>query len=64
VAVPSSHQAPLSELSVLTPSWERALRAQNKSPRTIVGYLEGVALLEKGLGARSSRSGGPSHDPS
>jgi integrase len=52
VAVPVIAPSPLSELSVLVPSWERALRAQNKSPRTIVGYLEGVALLETYLRAK------------
>lgn len=45
MAVPVIAPSPLSELSVLTPSWERSLRAQNKSPRTIVAYLEGVRLL-------------------
>jgi len=52
VAIPVIAPSRLSELSVLTPSWERALRAQNKSPRTIVGYLEGVALLETYLRAK------------
>jgi site-specific recombinase XerD len=34
------------------PSWERSLRAQNKSPRTIVAYLEGVKLLSAYLRAQ------------
>lgn len=32
-------------ISELAPSFARALRAQNKSPRTVVGYLEGVQVL-------------------
>ena len=36
---------PLSDLEVLATHWERALRAQNKSPRTVVAYLEGLTLL-------------------
>ena len=34
------------DLSVLASSWRRALRAQNKSPRTVDGYLEGVRLFD------------------
>lgn len=41
--------APLGDLGALAVSWRRALRAQNKSPRTIVGYLEGVRFFEEYL---------------
>jgi site-specific recombinase XerC len=38
----------------LAASWRRALRAQNKSPRTVLGYLDGVDrftafLAQRGL---------------
>ena len=52
MAVPVIAASPLSDLSVLMPSWERSLRAQNKSPRTIVAYLEGVRLLAAYLRAQ------------
>jgi len=39
----------LGELGTLALSWRRALRAQNKSPRTIVGYLEGVRFFDEYL---------------
>lgn len=55
MAVPVIAPSPPSELSVLTPSWERALRAENKSPHTIVGYLEGIALLDAYLRAKGCR---------
>jgi len=45
VAVPVIAPSPLSELTVLAPSWDRTLAAQNKSPRTIVAYLEGLTLF-------------------
>lgn len=52
MAVPVIAASPLSDLSVLMPSWERSLRAQNKSPRTIVAYLEGASLLAAYLRAQ------------
>ncbi|HEV8670934.1 MAG TPA: tyrosine-type recombinase/integrase [Candidatus Limnocylindria bacterium] len=52
MAVPVIAPSPLSELAVLLPSWERSLHAQNKSPRTIVAYLEGVRLLAAYLRAQ------------
>ncbi len=36
---------PLADLDTLVASWRRALRAQNKSPRTVQGYLEGARLF-------------------
>ena len=43
--------ASVGAISALAVSWRRALRAQNKSPRTIVAYLEGVRLLDQYLAA-------------
>lgn len=43
--------ASVGAISTLAISWRRALRAQNKSPRTIVVYLEGVRLLDQYLAA-------------
>lgn len=37
------------EIATLARSWERALRPENKSPRTITGYLEGVRLFREYL---------------
>jgi site-specific recombinase XerC len=45
VSVSTIAASPLSDLSVLATHWERGLHAQNKSPRTIVAYLEGLHLL-------------------
>jgi site-specific recombinase XerD len=39
----------LGQISTLAVSWRRSLRAQNKSPRTIVGYLEGVRFFDEYL---------------
>ena len=47
---PAVTATPLGDLDALATSWRRALRAQNKSPRTIVGYLEGVRLFSEYLG--------------
>lgn len=47
----------ISDLGVLATSFRLALSAQNKSPRTIVGYLEGVRLFEDYL----RRTGMPTH---
>lgn len=41
--------ARLGEISTLALSWRRALRAQNKSERTVDGYLEGVRFLDEYL---------------
>ena len=40
-----STAAEVSDLSTLVPSWERSLRATNKSPRTIETYTESVRQL-------------------
>lgn len=42
---PTMATAQIGDLDTLATSWRRSLRAQNKSPRTIVGYLEGVRLF-------------------
>jgi site-specific recombinase XerD len=47
----------VNDLATLAISWRRALRAQNKSPRTIVGYLEGVRLFEDFLAQGGSNLG-------
>jgi len=47
-AAPARASAP-GDLTPLAASFRRALRAQNKSPNTLVGYLEGVRLLEEYL---------------
>lgn len=44
--------SPLSDLSVLATHWERGLHAQNKGPRTIIAYLEGLHLLRAFLRER------------
>lgn len=54
-AAPPVTAATIGQISTLANSWRRALRAQNKSPRTIVAYLEGVRLLDDYL----ARSGMP-----
>lgn len=46
---PAVTVATLGELGTLAISWRRTLRAQNKSPRTIVGYLEGVRFFDEYL---------------
>jgi len=44
--------ASLGELAPLALSWRRALRAQNKSPRTISGYLDGLERFGEFVRAR------------
>lgn len=46
---PAPPAAPLGDLTPLAASFRRALRAQNKSQNTIVGYLEGVRLFDEYL---------------
>jgi integrase len=46
IANPVIPGSSLGLISTLAVSWRRSLRAQNKSPKTIVGYLEGVRLFD------------------
>jgi site-specific recombinase XerD len=48
------------DVATLALSWRRALRAQNKSPRTISGYLDGVDRFSEFL-ARSGMPRGVAH---
>ncbi len=35
----------MGSLASLVPSWERSLRARNRSPKTIKGYVEAANLM-------------------
>lgn len=48
-SAPAVSAAQIGDLSTLAASWRRSLRAQNKSPRTLVGYMEGVRIFEEFL---------------
>ena len=39
------------DLSALLPSWQLALRAEQKSPRTVTAYADGVAAFIRWCGA-------------
>lgn len=45
------------DLATLIPSWARSLRAENKSPKTIVGYTSGAGQFYDFLRSRSMPTG-------
>jgi site-specific recombinase XerD len=51
-AAPSGH--PSTRIRDTLPAWERALRARNRSPKTIRSYLDSARLLDAFLSAESS----------
>lgn len=42
MAIRTGSAPALGDVATMAAPWRRALRAQNKSPRTVLGYLNGV----------------------